>query len=76
MNEPVRSLSSEKDTEVEEILTVVRKIQQHKVALGALRNRRNELIKALYERGLSERQIARITGLSAPSVNQIRGDKW
>jgi hypothetical protein len=39
--------------------------------LAAARKRRNDTIRALCDRGLSEREVGELTGMTGPRINQI-----
>lgn len=55
-----------------ELALAARDIHKHRVALAALTTRRNVLIRELANRDYSERRIARLAGISAPVVHEVK----
>jgi hypothetical protein len=64
--------SSELENLQKELSEISGTIQRHRVAVKSLITRRNQLIRSLHARGMTEREIAVLARMTGPRVNEVR----
>jgi hypothetical protein len=52
-----------------------KQIRTHDIAVKALRSRRREIIRNLLQQGVSERELAKMSGLSGPYIHELKYGK-
>lgn len=56
----------------DELTEVSKQMHTHIAAVDAFRIRRNAIIRQLHSQGVSERKLAKLTGITPASINEIR----